>query len=490
MNVTVDADLVIERKYSEHDQQMFAAISGDYNPIHMDFIEARRLLFGEQVVHGIHHVLWALTILVAKRKTPIQLHNLKARFMKPMGLEKPVYLIVSQFTSHQFECKLHADKHGKGSALCSISMDYEEDQCEYSYLEEKDSFSTFCKALSIQQMESKTDQLTIGFNTEALNELYPELLTKINPYQLGFLLTTTRLVGMECPGLNSIYIGLHANFRSEKPARKRELLTYKVVSINEQLNAMTMEASGTHATATIQCFIRPSKISQITMNMLQDKIRKDEFSGQRALIIGGSRGLGELAVKIIAAGGAQHIHLTYHSGREDALRVMDEVRDVCDSIQCFQYDVLADEQASFDTALFKNITHCYYFASPKILSNNSPMMNKELLNYYLNVYLYGLEKIVHHLLFYSNNKVKLFNPSTIFIDSLDANFTEYVIAKKSVEIYGSYLEKNNPSIQFINVRFPKLKTDQTVSIIPELLEEPVDRLIDFLISSKDEPHEN
>ena len=42
-----------------------------------------------------------------------------------------------------------------------------------------------------------------------------------------------------------------------------------------------------------------------------------EFANVRALVIGGSRGLGEITAKIIAAGGGD-VWITYRRGKEDA----------------------------------------------------------------------------------------------------------------------------------------------------------------------------
>jgi len=36
-----------ERVFKREDQESFAALSGDWNPIHVDSVAARRLLFGE-----------------------------------------------------------------------------------------------------------------------------------------------------------------------------------------------------------------------------------------------------------------------------------------------------------------------------------------------------------------------------------------------------------------------------------------------------------
>ena len=52
--------LLGSRVFTQDDQQFFAAISRDRNPMHVDAVAARRLMTGHQVVHGIHTVLWAL----------------------------------------------------------------------------------------------------------------------------------------------------------------------------------------------------------------------------------------------------------------------------------------------------------------------------------------------------------------------------------------------------------------------------------------------
>ena len=48
------------RTFTPADQEDFAILSGDYNPMHLDPLIARRTLFGKPVVHGVHVVLWVL----------------------------------------------------------------------------------------------------------------------------------------------------------------------------------------------------------------------------------------------------------------------------------------------------------------------------------------------------------------------------------------------------------------------------------------------
>ena len=48
------------KAFTEFDQQAFAEFSGDYNPIHMDDVYARRSITGYQIVHGMHLLIWAI----------------------------------------------------------------------------------------------------------------------------------------------------------------------------------------------------------------------------------------------------------------------------------------------------------------------------------------------------------------------------------------------------------------------------------------------
>ena len=53
------------RVFDSDDQARFAALTGDYNPIHMDPVAARRTQAGAPIVHGIHPTLWLLDTIAA-----------------------------------------------------------------------------------------------------------------------------------------------------------------------------------------------------------------------------------------------------------------------------------------------------------------------------------------------------------------------------------------------------------------------------------------
>ena len=127
-----------------------------------------------------------------------------------------------------------------------------------------------------------------------------------------------------------------------------------------------MGIASPNVTGVVTAFFRPPPYNQISSGALQDIVDGREFAGQRALVIGGSRGLGEVTAKLLSAGGAD-VKLTYHQGAADARRVVAEITSSGGHAGCVPLDVL-DHAASIDDVLDRQWTptHLYYLASPFI----------------------------------------------------------------------------------------------------------------------------
>jgi NAD(P)-dependent dehydrogenase (short-subunit alcohol dehydrogenase family) len=82
------------------------------------------------------------------------------------------------------------------------------------------------------------------------------------------------------------------------------------------------------------------------------------------LIIGGSRGVGELTAKILAAGGAQVV-ITYATGRHDAEAVAHEINAWGGTCEVLEYNVLKPPGDQL-SKLKHILSHLYYFATPRI----------------------------------------------------------------------------------------------------------------------------
>src|SRR5262245_50759968 len=90
----------MKRKFNFEDQIAFAALSGDYNPIHVDALAARRLLFGAPLVHGVHSVMWALDSCLQNSTEALELHSLRTTFFKPVRVGEEIDLAVQRENGH------------------------------------------------------------------------------------------------------------------------------------------------------------------------------------------------------------------------------------------------------------------------------------------------------------------------------------------------------------------------------------------------------
>ena len=80
------------RTFTSDDQALFAGLAGDFNPIHLDPIAARRTQAGAVVVHGMHAILWALDKLVELGAVTEEIVSLKVQFRNFVPIGKQVEL--------------------------------------------------------------------------------------------------------------------------------------------------------------------------------------------------------------------------------------------------------------------------------------------------------------------------------------------------------------------------------------------------------------
>jgi len=78
--------------FSIEEQKIFGEFSGDKNPIHLDFINARKTIPGECIVHGMHSFLWALELFYANYS---YIHSLyKITFIKNYSFKRKSILFL------------------------------------------------------------------------------------------------------------------------------------------------------------------------------------------------------------------------------------------------------------------------------------------------------------------------------------------------------------------------------------------------------------
>lgn len=459
--MTIPAWNLYKRKSFQNIEQLyFAELSGDYNPLHVDEIYARRTLMGRTVVHGVHLVLWALESIIMTLGESVKVDEIEVEFSDSVGIDEDVELRCRQNNIKDYEFILVVGEchvvHGK---------------CRFSLIDDiligaklaSQGEKIECRNFSKDDISNAQGSLSLWLDKKLLKQKFPNLLKYLPGSQIASLLATTRLVGMECPGLYSTFVSFKLFF--EGISNIAESLQYLVRKIDTRFSLVWLDVEAEGVRGDIQAFLRPEAPKPMSYLEIRSLISTSEFCHQKALVVGGSRGLGEVTAKILAAGSAD-VTITYCRGKEDAARVRDEIKLGGGKIAMLQLDVLKNSMRFQDQSKkFREFDHLYYFATPFIFSAQKSHYSPELFEKFCKYYVNGLVNTVMGLMSFTH-KLNVFYPSTVAIDELPPNLGEYVAAKSAGESTCKFLQKIKKGINFYCPRLPRLDTDQTASIIP------------------------
>jgi hypothetical protein len=447
---------IISRKFILQDQQDFAALSGDFNPVHVDSLYARRTIFGKTAVHGVHLLMWGLeSFLTVEKINSICITNIRADFWKSVGLNEemvcswehtPAGKIILQIS---FEDVLYVK--------CSFTLIFNH-QCYDNYKEEQINYSQNCVELKPSEIVGKKGNLQLILNQQLLKNLFPKIVACLPLWQIATILATTRLVGMECPGLHSLFSRLKLNFGTELVSDCQ----WHVESFDETTKMTTLLLnSGNSISGEIIAFHRGSPVKQISFNEAKKLVIPNEFSKERVLVIGGSRGLGEVTTKLFAAGGAEVI-LTYAKGKNEAEKIVQEISEQGGKISCQHFDVTSSNPETLIESVEKIPTVICYFATPFIFSATQNKFSKQLFDQFCQYYVIKFYDIVQYLI--ARGTTKIFYPSSTAINEIPSNMGEYAVAKIAGELLCQFIEKSHPNIIIQSFRFPRMETDQTQTL--------------------------
>ena len=225
-----------QRVFTSEDQLAFADLSGDFNPLHLDPVLARRLLFGRQVVHGLHALLWSLDNHLKSLAQPLELRTVKASFQAGIGVGQTVCCLVTPQDEYQAAIQLKADN------TPAVWIDITWGPLRHHWLDTLPKTSPEpekCRQRSIEEVAAASGNISLYFNGDRAGGLFPNLIRVLPPMQLAALLATTRLVGMECPGYHSIYSSLNLTFFPNNAGGSN--LNYHVTDCNTRLALVSMD---------------------------------------------------------------------------------------------------------------------------------------------------------------------------------------------------------------------------------------------------------
>ena len=430
--------------FSDEDQQQFAALSGDWNPVHVSSVAARRTIFGGQVVHGIHLLLWSLEEAEVPRRP---LRRLEAKFVRPVMTHTLVRSRAVQSDPSTVELILEQGE----ATVAHVKVEFIHETEPLGFEAKSRVFSTHPAELSFEEAAKTSGSMAANVDWGGFAKLFPRLSSFIAPRDAAFILATTRIVGMECPGLHSTFTGLNLEF-SRVVAEPR--IRFRATRADRRFSFVQLEVEGLGISGTLQTVFRPPPVTQLSVLAAQRVVQPDEFAGWHALVVGGSRGLGEVAAKLIAAGNGK-VCITYHRGKDDADHICAELIAAGKEALAAQYDVCGTEPPSLPW----RPTHLLYFATPRIAATKGRSFSADKLAYYSEYYVTGFHRCVTDL----PGPFTVFYPSSIFLSEKAPQYGEYCVAKAAGEEVARQLR--NEGIKVYSPRLPRVLTDQTTGIM-------------------------
>lgn len=466
-----DPESVAERRFTMADQTAFGALSGDVNPLHLDPVMARRGLFGEVVVHGIHLVLWAMDCLSKKSSGPLFLERVKASFHRPAFLGDPVQCRYDGARDGTEYLRLYS----RGQLLTQIAANTGSKKQQRPWTPAPKPTPDKPRSLSFSEAANDDGHMEIYFDGELFASLFPALAGRAEPFQTATLLATSRMVGMRCPGLRSLLADLDMSFPDTPSEPLGNRMTYRVETADERLNLLRIRIEASGIQGLVGTFFPPVPAEGISASALAGLLADELFAGRRCLVVGGSRGLGEISSKMIAMAGGG-VRLTYRIGRDDAERVAEDIGAAGGEAKVLPFDVGNPPDAA---TLRSRLGHDWiptdllYFAAPRILPTPRSGPDERLHRTFMKFFVEGFDQTVGLLRDIGAQRLRAFYPSTEFLDREGREFLEYRAAKSAGEEKCAEIERRYPQVRIFAPRLPRLRTDQTQAIGDISADDPV-----------------
>lgn len=441
-----------ERRFAFTDQLQFAALAGDGNPLHVDPEWAAEVFPGQPVVHGVHALLWALDEHFATRPGE-GLEQLAVTFQKPILLGDTVkversadgrVLTARVRGEAMFVAQLQsAPAKGAGPSLSATGV-----------------VASAPREIAEENL-AKAEGIVHLPPSEPLARAFARVADALGSPALRSLAGLSALVGMECPGLRSMFSGLSVAFSEGADAHGLE---YHVTAVDKRFGLVTIAVAAEGLDGTVSAFAgrREARAADTDVARL---VKPGEFAGHRPLVVGGSRGLGAVTSLLLAAGGAHPI-VTFRHAESAAEQLRRRVADIGGSCELLRFDAAAEGEGPPSLAGLAAIEHAYYFATPRIFRRRLEPYQAGDHADFTRVYVDGFYDLVRSLMAGRKSApLRIFYPSSVAVDEPPPDLFEYALAKRAGEQLARALEKKYPLLEALVERLPRIETGQTQSVV-------------------------
>ena len=445
----------------------FSKCSFDFNPNHTSELFASKTIFGKRVVYGIYLFMLAFNNFQTLKK--LKFKKINCTFLKAVLIDENINI---KYDNNVILIYRNNDIVSK--------IEFEIEETIHDSIDIKiDEFNISNSIYKLNNGDINTinnsyeESIYIEYNKYFFDKCFSKIFNKFDRYQIIQILNFSKLVGMNSPGENALFLSFNINFNTIEA--NKDFLNYKVVSKDYNINLLTYSVIGHNLSGEIMSFCK----KDIRYKNIND-IKIDEnllFANKNVLILGGSNGIGEAVTKIMYKCKA-NINSTYFGSKNN----MEKIKKECnDDINIFQFNILTDIDNIEKMKKLKelNITHLFYFATPRILLDKDNNFDLLKMNTYYEFYIANFVKLTDAL---AETLEYVFYPSTIFIEDEKLKNDSYSIIKKLAEDIIYKLNGKYKNINFINKRLPKLLTEQNNFYHNNLddIYDPVTYMIDLL----------
>jgi acyl dehydratase/NAD(P)-dependent dehydrogenase (short-subunit alcohol dehydrogenase family) len=449
------------RIFDSRDQTHFAALTRDYNPVHLDALVARRTQAGAPIVHGIHVLLWLLDAVAARYPQIDGLTALNVRFQQMIYVGHRVEAEVRRLTADTLRARVSTD----GVEAIAVSAMLGTGRFSSTRAEPAKLIipPTTARELSLKDIDRQAGR--IGFTCQAAKvaSRFPHAARLLGSSRLAALGSSSFLVGMIVPGLHSVYGGLEVRFTTVADGDAVDELRFSVTSVDQRFRRVLLAVEGGGLEGLVEAYWRAPPVAQPSMQAVAPLVASDEFRDAIALVVGGSRGLGEITAKLLAAGGARVV-VTYATGKDDADRLAREITDWGGRCELMVYDARQEAYAQLQRVKTPP-THLYYFATPLIVRPKPDIFVRERFDEFNQFYLDGFLHLVDASLRLHPGGIAAFYPSTVAIEDRPAKMTEYAMSKAAGEVLCADIARYRNGVRIVTERLPRVATDQTASLV-------------------------
>lgn len=435
---------------SSVNQSAFAALSGDFNPLHVDPEAARRSPYGGCVVHGMHLVIAALAASGRTARSGVAALDVQFRSAVMVGDEVSFHTVQLDAATSRIAV-LVADK-----VRGTVTVTWRDGGPSRALVTPH--WTKACEHRTIGEVLGVTGYESLAIDVAAFESLFPGVASWLDLSDAAMLLATTRIVGMHCPGQWSIF--RRFTWHREPQDLTDTNVRFEAVEIDERFSMVKVGVTCGSVSVLAEVIVRDAPPTQLPMAPVRDAVSPDAFAGIRALVVGGSRGLGELVAKIFAAGGAQ-VLLSYRTGLADAERVVAELGGRSGLLQ-LDTDHLGGSIVNAVTAFRPN--HVSFMATPPIIRQAAGSFDPKLYQKFSEVYASGLSSVLA-LAQRAGDLRTVFVPSTVYVNEAPTGFAEYRAAKLAAEAVCDVWQRLHPEQRVIVERLPPLVTDQTSALL-------------------------